>query len=151
MSKILTKEGFDKLNSKLQKYLKKRAIIAKKIEEAKALGDLSENADYAKSKEEQAFNEGRIREAENILSNAEIIKTANNNGAVGMNSIVRIKDERAKEYEYRIVGSGEADPLLGKISYESPLGHRFLGKKINEIVEIETPGGKKTYKIVKIN
>ncbi len=96
MSKILTKEGFSKLNNKLQKYLKRRAIIAKKIEEAKALGDLSENADYTKSKEEQAFNEGRIREAENILSNAEIIKTTNNNKVVAMNSIIHVKDEQAK-------------------------------------------------------
>ncbi len=151
MSKILTKEGFNKLNKKLQEYLKKRAVIAKKIEEAKALGDLSENADYVKSKEEQAFNEGRIREAENILSNAEIVKTTNNNGVIGMNSMIRIKDEKAEEYKYRIVGSGEADPLAGKISYESPLGRRFLGKKINEIVEIQTPGGKRTYKIIKIN
>ena len=129
-----------------------RVLVAeKKIEEAKALGDLSENADYVKSKEEQAFNEGRIREAENILSNAEIVKTTNNNGGVGMNSIIRIKDESAEEHEYCIVGSGEADPLSGKISYESPLGRRFLGKKINEIVEIETPGGKKTYEIIKIS
>jgi len=151
MSKILTKEGFDKLNNKLQKYLKKRAIIAKKIEEAKALGDLSENADYTKSKEEQAFNEGRIREAENILSNAEVVRRANNNKIIGMNSIIHIKDKQGKEYKYHIVGSGESDPRMGKISYESPLGRCFLGKKANETVETETPGGKKIYKITKIS
>ncbi len=150
MPKILTKEGFNNLNNKLQKYFKKRAIIAKKIEEAKALGDLSENADYAKSKEEQAFNEGRIREAENILSNAKIIKTINNGKVVSMNSIIHIKNNQGKEYKYHIVGSGEADPTIGKISYESPLGRCFLGKKINETVETETPGGKKIYKIIRI-
>lgn len=150
-SKFLTKEGFDKLNAELRRYFSKRAEIAKRIEEAKGLGDVSENADYLKVKEEQAFNEGRIREIERILLAAEVIETKKNNHQVEMNSLVTVKDKKGRSYQYKIVGSGESDSMKGKISYESPLGQQFLGKKVNDILEIETPAGKKVYKIIAID
>jgi len=149
--KYITKEGFEKLSNELKGYLKKRAFIAKRIEEAKALGDLSENADYIKAKEEQSFNEGKIKEIENLLSNAEIIVKKNGNGVIGMNSEILVEDDKKNNYKYQIVGTGESDPLSGKISYESPMGRQFIGKRVGEIVEIETPASKKKYKIIKIN
>jgi len=150
MAKYLTQEGFDKLNIELKQYLKRRAEIAKKIEDAKALGDLSENADYVKAKEEQSFNEGRIKEIESLLYNAEVVTEKNHKGEVEMNSLLTVREKNGKNYQYKIVGSGEADPLVGKISYESPLGKQFLGKRVNDVLEIETPSGKKVYKIIEI-
>ena len=150
--KYLTKEGFQKLTKELKKFLKKRAKIAQKIEEAKALGDLSENADYIKAKEEQSFNEGKIRALEQLLSSAEVVSSnIRPDGKAGVNSFIKVQDETRKIYEYKIVGSGETNPLEGKISYESPLGRRFLGKRKGEIVEIQTPGGKRKYKIIDIS
>lgn len=149
--KYLTQEGFDKFTQELKKHCKKKTFIARRIEEAKALGDLAENADYIKAREEQAFNEGRIKEIQNILSNAEIVNGNNHNGIVGMNSMVQVKDEKGVISEYKIVGSGEADPLVGKISYESPLGNQFLKKKVDAVLEVKTPGGKKIYRITRIS
>lgn len=148
--KYLTKEGFQKLNRELEKFLRQRAKIAQRIEDAKALGDLSENADYIKAKEEQSFNEGKIRKIEQILSSAEVItQKKHNNHKIEINSLVKV-EEGGNFYEYKIVGPGETDPLKGKISYESPLGQRFLGRRKNDVVEIETPGGKRKYKIIDI-
>jgi transcription elongation factor GreA len=151
MIKYFTQEGHSKLKEELKTYLERRSQIARRIEEAKALGDLSENADYIKSKEEQAFNEGKIREIENMLTSAELIKENGNNCVVGMNSSVKFKDREGKTHEYKIVGSGESDPLSGRISYETPLGKQFLGKKVGEAIEVNTPSGKKIYKIIEIN
>jgi len=151
MIKYFTQEGHRKLKEELKIYLERRSQIARRIEEAKALGDLSENADYIKSKEEQAFNEGKIREIENMLTSAELIKENGNNCLIGMNSSVKFKDKEGKTYEYKIVGSGESDPLSGRISYETPLGKQFLGKKVGEAIEVNTPSGKKVYKIIEIN
>ncbi|MFA6437450.1 MAG: transcription elongation factor GreA [Candidatus Paceibacterota bacterium] len=151
MIKYFTQEGHHKLKEELKIYLERRSQIARRIEEAKALGDLSENADYIKSKEEQAFNEGKIREIENMLTSAELIKENGDNCVIGMNSSVKFKDKEGKIYEYKIVGSGESDPLSGRISYETPLGKQFLGKKVGDAIEVNIPSGKKVYKIMEIN
>jgi transcription elongation factor GreA len=151
MIKYLTKEGHNKLKEEIKIYLEKRSQIARRIEEAKALGDLSENADYVKAKEEQAFNEGKICEIENILAFAELIEENHDNHKIGMNSSIKIKEQGGGTYEYKIVGSGESDPLSGRISYETPLGKKFLDKGVGDIIEVDTPSGKKVYKIISIS
>jgi len=150
MVKYLTQEGLDNLKKDLEKYLGKRSIIAKKIEEAKALGDLSENADYSKAKEEQSFNEGKIRGIEKTLFSAELIKEKNGS-SIGINSTIKVKDSSNEEHIYQIVGAGESDPSKGKISYETPLGEQFFGKKAGDIVRINTPSGEKVFKIMSIS
>ena len=150
MIKYLTQEGLDKFKKDLKERLDQRPVIAKKIEEAKALGDLSENADYSKAKEEQSFNEGKINEIQRTLFSAELIKDKNGS-TIGINSTVKVKENGNEEHNYQIVGAGESNPLEGKISYETPLGEQFLGKKAGDTVEITTPSGKKIYKIVSIS
>jgi transcription elongation factor GreA len=151
MKNFITKQGLEKLKKELE-HLKtaKRREIAMALQKAKELGDLSENAEYSEAKDTQSFNEGRISELEEMIKNAATIKkTINNGGVVQIGSTIKIKSEKINK-EYTIVGSEEADPINGRISNESPLGMAFLGKKINDEVEIETPGGKMKYKILKI-
>ena len=151
MKNFITKQGLEKLKKDLE-HLKtaKRQEIANSLQKAKELGDLSENAEYTEAKEAQSFNEGRISELEEMIKNAETIKkTINNGGIVQIGSTIEIKNEQINK-EYTIVGSEEADPVNGRISNESPLGRAFLGKKINDEVEIETPGGRTRYRILKI-
>ncbi len=151
MKNFITKQGLEKLKKDLE-HLKtaKRQEIAMALQKAKELGDLSENAEYTEAKEAQSFNEGRISELEEMIKNAATIKkTINNGGVVQIGSTIEIESEKINK-EYTIVGSEEADPVNGRISNESPLGMAFLGKKINDEVEIETPGGKMKYRILKI-
>jgi transcription elongation factor GreA len=151
MKNFITKEGLEKLKKELE-YLKinKRREIAQALQKAKELGDLSENAEYAEAKEAQSFNEGRIAELEEMIKSATTIKTSANQGdIVQIGSTVEIENGQMAR-EYTIVGSEEADPANGRISNESPLGMAFLGKKIGDEVEIETPSGKITYRILKI-
>lgn len=148
---FLTENGLAKLKKELD-FLKntKRREISERIQEAKELGDLSENAEYVEAKNDQAFAEGRILEIESILKNATVIKqktTASDTVEIG--STIKIKDE-AETREYNIVGSNEADPAEGKISNESPLGQAFIGKKIGDIIEISVPQGSKKFKILAI-
>ncbi len=151
MKNFITKQGLEKLKKELE-HLKteKRQEIANALQKAKELGDLSENAEYTEAKEAQSFNEGRISEIEEMIKNAAPIeKTINNGGIVQIGSTIEIENGQISR-EYTIVGSEEADPVNGRISNESPLGIAFLGKKLNDEVEIETPGGKMRYKILKI-
>ena len=151
MKNFITKQGLEKLKKELE-HLKtaKRQEIAMALQKAKEMGDLSENAEYTDAKEAQSFNEGRISELEEMIKNsATIKKTINNGGIVQIGSTVEIENEQINK-EYTIVGSEEADPVNGRISNESPLGMAFLGKKLNDEVEIETPGGKMKYRILKI-
>jgi transcription elongation factor GreA len=152
MKNFITKQGLEKLKKELE-HLKtaKRQEIAMALQKAKELGDLSENAEYTEAKEAQSFNEDRISELEEMIKNATTIKkTINNGGIVQIGSTIEIENSQINK-EYTIVGSEEADPVNGRISNESPLGMAFLGKKINDEVEIETPGGKMKYRILKIN
>lgn len=148
---IISQEGYDKLKHELD-YLStvKRKEIAERIERAKELGDLSENAEYSEAKDAQALNEGRVLELTNTLKNVTIVENGHSHEEVAMGSKVRVKSD-GKEKEYTIVSFNEADPLNGKISNESPLGVAFSGKHEGDAVEVETPKGTVKYKIIKID
>ncbi|MGE5392883.1 MAG: transcription elongation factor GreA [Candidatus Saccharibacteria bacterium] len=147
---LLTSDGLTKLREELRvlKDERRREVI-ERIQEAVAHGDLSENADYAQAKEEQAFIEGRVQEIEDMIKNAEIIEHNGHQGQVGIGSSVRV-NYKGKEYKYTIVGSNEANPAAGKISNESLVGKSLLGRKVGEIVVVDTPSGKNEYQIVAI-
>lgn len=148
---ILTKEGHKKIMAELEELRSKRKDIAERIQEAKDLGDLSENAEYHEAKNEQAFVEGRIAELEDTINNAKIVKSPSKNSdliQVGSSFIAQVA---GKEVTFTIVGANEADPTTGKISNESPLGSLFLGKRKGESITIATPKGDNTYTIVSIS
>ncbi|MSR85596.1 transcription elongation factor GreA [Candidatus Uhrbacteria bacterium] len=144
-------EGLKKLQEELQ-HLKKvtRREIANRIEEAKALGDLSENAEYHEAKDALAFVEGRISEIQEILNNVSIVEEGGSSGGVvRVGSTVEVMvDDNKKTFE--IVGSNEAEPAVGKISNESPIGSALLGSKVADQVEVTTPKGVTIYKILSI-
>ena len=148
---LLTAEGYLELENELNDLkLNKRPEVIKALKEARALGDLSENADYDAARDEQAKLEGRIKELEYKLENAQII-SGNNKDVVCVGSTVTISyvDDDETE-EYKIVGSLEADPFNNKISNESPIGAAIIGKKVNDIVGVETPTGSFDIKIESI-
>lgn len=141
MSQYLSAEGLEKLKVQLND-LKTvvRKEIAERIEAAKALGDLSENAEYQEAKEAQSQNEARIAELEDILRDAIIISKEYRTDIVDVGSTVVVESSNGSA-SYTIVGSEEANPASGKISNESPLGRAFLGKKKGEKVEVKAPVG----------
>ena len=143
---LLTKEGLAELRNELDELINvKRPANLKAIKEARALGDLSENADYDAAKNEQAELEGRNKRIEKMLENYEIIEKTTSD-KVGLGSTVEIKYVDDDEVdEYKIVGSQEADPFMSKISNESPIAKALLNKKIGDIVEVDSPNG--VYKI----
>jgi transcription elongation factor GreA len=147
---IISQEGYDKLKDELH-FLStvKRKEIAERIERAKELGDLSENAEYSEAKDAQALNEGRVLELTNTLKNVTIVQSSGSKEKVVMGSKITVKIDD-KEKHYTIVSFNEADPLNGKISNESPIGVAFLEKKKGDSVEVETPRGIMKYKILKI-
>ncbi len=149
----LTEEGLQKVHEELN-YLTstRRREVADMIAEAKAEGDISENAGYDEAKATQGFVEGRIRELENILKHAEIISTNGtpaNQVGVGRTVVVQEVDTDFEE-SYKIVGSIEADPTAGRISNQSPMGKSLLGKKAGDKVTVETPGGEIEFEVVRI-
>ncbi|MFH1428091.1 MAG: transcription elongation factor GreA, partial [Patescibacteria group bacterium] len=147
---IISQEGFEKLKEELEFLTKtKRREIAARIEKAKDLGDLSENAEYHDAKDAQAFNEGRIIELEHILKNVTIVSNGSAKNEIGMGSKITV-ETNGKEKVYTIVSFNEADPLEGKISNESPLGTAFLNKKKGETITVNTPRGEVKYKIIHI-
>ncbi|PIP25195.1 MAG: transcription elongation factor GreA [Candidatus Nealsonbacteria bacterium CG23_combo_of_CG06-09_8_20_14_all_36_12] len=150
MEKYLTQEGLGKLKKELE-YLKttKRKEIAERLERAISFGDLTENAAYQEAKEAQAFLEGRILELEDIIRNAVLISNQKKKEFVQIGSIVEVKSQGKKE-KFQIVGSEEARPLEGKISYNSPLGKALLNRKKGEKFQVQTPETKREYKILKI-
>jgi transcription elongation factor GreA len=114
------------------------------------MGDLSENADYHKAKEDQAFLEGRIQELEYTLSNAHIVDGTARKDVVSVGMHVTVQEEDFDPEIFHIVGAKEADPRNGKISHESPFGHALMDHKVGDVVAVETPGGKTRLKILKI-
>ena len=147
----LTSEGFLEIEEELN-HLKneRRPEIIKALKDARALGDLSENADYDAARDEQAKVEGRILELEKIMEKASIIESSKD-GKVGLGSTVTIyyiDDE--EEEEYMIVGSKEADPSENKVSNESPLAKAIIGASEGDIRSVESPNGKYDVKIVKV-
>lgn len=147
----ITKEGLEKLKSELKELkLVKRKEIAIRIQEAKELGDLSENAEYSEAKTEQAFIEGRINELENTLKNAVVITENSKSQEVKVGSSLKVLTNGNEKY-LTIIGSNEANPSQGLISNESPLGQALLGHKVDDLVEVAAPAGLVKYKIVSID
>lgn len=145
----ITSEGRQELETELEELKSRRGAIADKIAEARDYGDLSENAEYDAAREEQGLVESRIAEIEDILLNAELIKTSKGS-KITLGSKVELKTGK-KSVVYNIVGPVEADPLEGKISNESPIGEALMGKKVGDSVTITTPKGQITYDIVTIS
>ena len=148
---FLTPEGLEKLKKEYQELIgKRRKEIALRIQKARELGDLTENAEYDAAREEQAAVEGRIAELEELFKRAEVVRNNRKRSqAVDVGCRVRVHLE-GRDEEFQIVGAPEADPTQGKISHESPLGRALLGKKVGEKVEVEAPVGKLVYKILDI-
>jgi len=155
MSKVpLTVAGAEKLKAELQNLKTvERPRIIQAIAEARAHGDLSENAEYNAAKEQQSFMEGRIAEIESKLSNAQIIdpKTVNAEGRVVFGATVDLLDEDSgKEVTYQIVGDDEADIAQGMVSISSPIARALIGKESGESVEVRVPDGVRRYEILEV-
>ena len=149
---FLTQEGYDEIKEELNYLITEKRpenIIAIKV--ARALGDLSENADYDAARNEQAEIEARIKKLEAIIENVEIIEEVSTD-AVGLGNTVKISyvDDEDDLDEYKIVGSQEADPFESKISNESPIAKALMGHKVGDIVSVESPNGNYEVKIVEI-
>lgn len=154
MDKIpMTPSGYTALDEELRKRQQvERPRIVEAIAEARAHGDLSENAEYHSAKEAQGHNEGRIAELEDKLSRAEVIDVTKLSGKTIMfGATVTLVDEDTEEKKvYQIVGETEADVKAGKVSITSPTARALIGKKKGDTVEVNTPGGGKSYEIVKV-
>lgn len=150
---ILTYAGLKKLEDELHDLkVYKRKEVAGKIKEAREQGDLSENAEYDAAKDEQRDIEARIEEIEKILKNAEVVvEDEVDLATISVGCKVKVYDvEFEEEIEFKIVGSTEANSLQGKISNESPVGQALMGKKVGDIVDVETPAGNIRYTVLKI-
>jgi len=150
---ILTYEGLKKLEDELQDLkVNRRKEIAEKIKEAREQGDLSENAEYDAAKDEQRDIELRIEELEKLLKNAEVVvEDEVNLDKINIGCVVKVYDkEFEEEMEFKIVGSTEANSLQNKISNESPVGHALIGKKVGDIVDVETQAGVIQYEVLDI-
>jgi len=146
----LTKTGFEKLKQEVEELkTKTREEVLKRLNQARSMGDLSENSAYSSAKEELNLVEGRIAELEEILKNAKIVEEVQDKTTVQIGSSVVVEINGKKE-KFEIVGEFEADPLNKKLSHTSPIGKALVGKKMGEWVEVEVPAGKIRYKIVEI-
>lgn len=149
---ILTPEGFVALEQELLELKTvKRPEIIEALKEARAHGDLSENADYDSAREDQAKLESKIKELEYKLENCEIVNRKAKKDKVGLGSVVTIEYDDKDTETYTLVGSVESDLLNNKISIESPLGSAIFGKKISDVVEVNSPNGIFTVKIIKLD
>ena len=150
---LLTYTGLKKLEDELENLkVVKRKEVAAKIKEAREQGDLSENAEYDAAKDEQRDIEARIEELEKILKNAEIVVEDDVDlEKINIGCTVDVYDrEFEEEMEFKIVGSTEANSLAGKISNESPVGRALIGKKVGDVVAVETQAGVIQYKVLEI-
>ena len=149
-AQYLTEESLKSLTLELENiYNKIIPDIAKRIDEAKQQGDLSENAEYHQAREDMSWTQGRAKELEYLLQNAEIIEKRKDNDTVTMGCTVTVK-VNGKTKDYTLVGPQEVDPMKGLISNESPLGQAFLKHKVKDKIEVITPAGKNVYEIVGI-
>jgi transcription elongation factor GreA len=150
----MTKNGAQALEAELERRRKKdRPRIVRAIAEARAHGDLSENAEYHAAKEEQGFNEGRIRELEAKLSAAQIIDISDfpKSDKVIFGATVKLHIvEQGSEVQYQIVGEDESDIKQNKISFKSPIGRSLIGKHVDDVVEVDTPKGMVSYEIIDV-
>jgi len=150
----VTSEAYKALKQELEELkTKKRKEIAEIIQDAKELGDLSENAAYQEAKDAQSVLETRILQLEMFLKNISIIRHASNNHVIELGSTIEVKSltKSRNKKVFTIVGSHEAKPIEGRISNESPLGKAFLGREKGEIILVNTPQGEVKYKILKIS
>lgn len=151
-TQYLSAEKLDELKKELV-FLKtnKMPKTAERIDEARQMGDLSENAEYHAAREELAWAQSRVKELEQIIDNASVVKSGGSqSGTVQMGSIITV-NVHGNEKKYTIVGAQESDPAAGKISNESPLAQAFWGKAAGETVEFQAPAGKVLYQILAIN
>ncbi|NJO54411.1 MAG: transcription elongation factor GreA [Bacteroidales bacterium] len=149
----MTAAGFSALEAELRhRQAVERPRIIEAIAEARAHGDLSENAEYHAAKEAQSHNEGRIAELESLISRAEVIDVSKLSGeVVKFGATVKLMDEDSEEEKvWQIVGEQEADAKKGRISITSPLARALVGKKVGASVEVNAPGGAKSYEIVEV-
>jgi transcription elongation factor GreA len=150
---LLTKEGYEEIKEELNDLINvKRPANIEAIKEARALGDLSENADYDAARNEQAEIEAKIKKLETILENVQIIESVSTD-EVGVGTTVKIAyiDDEDDVDQYKIVGSQEADPFESKISNESPIAKALMGHKVGDVVSVESPNGNYEVKVIEIN
>lgn len=148
---FLTQEGYRKLQEELELLRTvRRQEIAERLHEAMEGGELIDNAEYEAAKNEQAFVEGRIKELEILLATARVVEDVGSADSVQVGSRVTIREDGAAEEQYTIVGAAEADPSLGKISNESPLGRALMNKKAGDTVQVDAPAGSFLVTIVKV-
>ncbi|MCW2286611.1 transcription elongation factor GreA [Rhodoblastus acidophilus] len=149
----MTAAGFAALEAELKhRQQVERPRIVEAISEARSHGDLSENAEYHAAKESQSLNEGRIAELEDKIARADVIdvsKLSGNSVKFGA-TLTLIDEDTEEEKRYQIVGDTEADVKLGRISISSPISRALIGKKVGDTVEVNTPGGGKSYEILKV-
>lgn len=154
MDKVpMTAGGFAALEAELkQRQQVERPRIIQAIAEARALGDLSENAEYHAAKEAQSLNEGRIMELESLIGRADIIDVSKLGGdTIKFGATVTLIDDDTEEQKlYQIVGEPESDVKSGKVSIGSPIARALIGKKVGDSVEVNTPGGGKSYEVVNV-
>jgi transcription elongation factor GreA len=147
----MTQRGAEALRAELKRLKSEaRPAVIKAIAEARSHGDLSENAEYHAAREQQSFIEGRIREIEAKLSNAEVIdpSTLPNNGRVVFGAFVELEDEEGNRLVYQVVGEDEADIGAGRISITSPIARALVGKSEGDVVDVTAPGGVRSLEIV---
>jgi transcription elongation factor GreA len=148
----LTRAGFERLRQELERLRKvDRPAISRAIAEARAHGDLSENAEYHAAREKQAMTEARIKDLEAKLGTADVLDPPTSGDRIIFGSTVRLEDEDGKALVYQIVGSEEAEPARGRISVMSPLARTLIGKKVGDSVTAQLPAGKKTYEVLEAN
>ena len=148
----MTREGNERMKEELDRLKRvERPAITRAIAEARAHGDLSENAEYHAAREKQGFTEARIKDLEAKISTAEVIDPPTSGDRVTFGSTVRVEDQDGKETMYQIVGSEETDPTRGRISVMAPLARTLIGKKVGDSVEAQLPGGKKRFEILAAN
>ena len=153
MSNFITPDGLKEFEKELAERLEKRKTIAQAIKSAKEQGDLSENAEYHAAREQQGFIEGRIKEVEGKLGNAQIIDPASldADGRVVFASTVELEDmDSGSKVTYQIVGDDEADIKQGKLSVSSPIARALIGKEEGDVVAVKTPSGLIEYEIVEV-
>ena len=148
----MTSPGHERLKAELERLKRiERPAITKAIAEARAHGDLSENAEYHAAREKQGMTEARIKDLEAMLGTAEVIQAPTSGDRITFGSTVRLEDESGKEVTYQIVGSEESDPTRGRISILAPLARTLIGRKVGDTVTAQLPAGKKTFQILAAN
>jgi transcription elongation factor GreA len=148
----MTREGHNRLKEELDRLKRiERPAITRAIAEARAHGDLSENAEYHAAREKQSFVEARINDLEGKVGSAEVIEPPTSGDRVTFGSTVRLEDQGGKESRYQIVGSEESDPASGRLSIMAPLARALIGKKVGDTVTAQLPGGTKTFEILEAN